>query len=95
MSTQPLADVKANLSRYVEAAEREHERTTITKNGRPAAVLIGVADLEALEETLSVLADPQAMRDLAEADQAWARGEYTAAEQIRDMLAARRRTERG
>ncbi|HEX3827801.1 MAG TPA: type II toxin-antitoxin system Phd/YefM family antitoxin [Sporichthyaceae bacterium] len=95
MSSQPLAEVKANLSRYVEAAEREHERITITKNGRPAAVLISVADLETLEETLSVLSDPAAMRELAEADEAWGRGEYTTAQDMSAVLAARRRAELG
>ena len=31
-----------------------------TRNGRPAAVLIGYQDLEALEETLDILSDPDA-----------------------------------
>ncbi len=31
---------------------RTHERVSITRNGKPAAVLISAEDLEALEETL-------------------------------------------
>ena len=67
METTSLADVRANLSRYVDAVVKTHERVTITRNGRPAAVLISVDDLESLEETIEVLSDPQAMADIREA----------------------------
>jgi hypothetical protein len=48
---------------------------TITRNGRDAAVLISAADLDALEETVSVLSDPPALADIREADAAYARGD--------------------
>ena len=41
MNTINLRDAKANLSAIVEAAERG-EATTITKHGRPAAVVVPV-----------------------------------------------------
>ena len=41
MNTVNLRDAKANLSAVVEAAERG-EATTITKHGRPAAVVVPV-----------------------------------------------------
>lgn len=41
MRTLPLRDAKASLSAVVEAAERG-EATTITKHGRPAAVVVPV-----------------------------------------------------
>ena len=52
MKTTSLADVRAQLSKYVEDVVATHERVTITRNGKPAAVLISAEDLEALEETL-------------------------------------------
>ena len=52
MKMASLADVRMQLSRYVEDVMRTHERVTITENGRPAAVLISAEDLEAMEETL-------------------------------------------
>jgi prevent-host-death family protein len=42
-----LRDVKASLSAVVEAAERG-EATTITKHGRPAAVIVSVDDAKRL-----------------------------------------------
>ena len=52
MKTTSLADVRSQLSKYVEDVVKTHERVTITKNGKPAAVLISAEDLESLEETL-------------------------------------------
>jgi antitoxin YefM len=65
-----LADAKAHLSEVVEGVEAEHRRVVITKHGRPSVVVLAVADLEALEETLDILSDPEAMADLREAEQA-------------------------
>jgi len=60
----PLADVKNRLSEVVEQVELEHARVTITKHGRPAAVLISADDLESLEETLALLSDPAALTQI-------------------------------
>ncbi len=62
-----LADAKARLSEVVEGIETEHRRVVITKHGRPSVVVLAVEDLEALEDTLDVLSDADAMADLREA----------------------------
>lgn len=51
----PLGEAKDKLSEAVETAEREHARFTITKHGRPAAVLLSADDYASLQETLEVL----------------------------------------
>lgn len=75
MSVEPLRSVRDHLSEVVERVEKQHERVTITRNGRAAAVLISPEDLAELEETLSVLADPDAPADIREADASYARGD--------------------
>jgi prevent-host-death family protein len=70
----PLADVKNRLSEVVERLEREHGRVIITKHGRPAAVVISIEDLEGLEETLELLADPKLMRRIKKANAELAEG---------------------
>ena len=52
MKTTSLADARSQFSKYVDDVVTTHERLTITRNGKPAAVLISAEDLEALEETL-------------------------------------------
>lgn len=72
MEALPLADVKNRLSEVVDRVARQHDRVTITRNGRPAAVLMSPDDLETLEETLAVLSDPKELaalrRGLADLD---------------------------
>ena len=51
MKIAPLADVKTNLSAYVEQAEREGP-IVITRNGRAVAVIIAPVDDEDLETLL-------------------------------------------
>ena len=75
MTAEPLRSVRDHLSEIVDRVEHEHERVVITRNGREAAVLLSAADLAELEETLSVLSDPEALADIREADAAYARGD--------------------
>ena len=59
----------------VDRVEHHHERVVITRNGHDAAVLISPDDLAELEETLSVLSDPEALADIREADAAYTHGD--------------------
>ena len=77
MKTLQLRDAKACLSAVVDAAERG-ESTTITRHGRPAAVVVPVAEaarlndirrpslaslLMTIPEDLDAQRDPLPMRD--------------------------------
>jgi antitoxin YefM len=55
--TIPFTEAKAHLSDLVDRTSREHERFIVTRNGRPAAVLVSPEDLESLEETVDILQD--------------------------------------
>jgi prevent-host-death family protein len=66
MTTLPLADARTRLSEIVTAAQATHERFEITRNGRPAAVLVAAADYEAMRETIAVLADSDLMQSVRE-----------------------------
>jgi len=81
--TLPLAEIKARLSEIVDRVERHHERITLTRNGRPAAVMISPDDLEALEDTLELLADPRAVAEIERAREEIERGEGFSGEELR------------
>jgi antitoxin YefM len=68
--TLPLSSVKAHLSELVDRVEDQHDRVVLTRNGKPAAVLISADDLESLEETLSILSDPALVEQIHESEQA-------------------------
>ncbi|MEW6581745.1 MAG: type II toxin-antitoxin system Phd/YefM family antitoxin [Actinomycetota bacterium] len=76
MTVEPLRTVRDHFSDYVDRVEREHERIVVTRNGRPAAVLISPEDLESLEETLAILADTEVMRGIREGQEAIRRGDF-------------------
>lgn len=80
MSFERLRAVRDHLSDFVDGAEREHERVVVTRNDQ----LVGHGDLAALEETLDVLADPQAGAELADA-----REEVAGGDVVRGMDAVR------
>lgn len=86
-----LADVKNRLSEVVERLEREHGRVVITKHGRPAAVVLSLADLEGLEETLEVLSDPGLMRRVRKGDAEIERGESETLTRDEALARSRRR----
>ena len=68
MQTTSLSDLKAHLSEYADRAEREHEQYTITRNGRPAVVLVSAEEWDGLQETLFWLSQPDISGSLAEAE---------------------------
>jgi antitoxin YefM len=75
MTTDSLRNVKDRFSEFVDRVDREHERIVVTRNGRPAAVLISPDDLDSLEETLELLGDHDAIKELVEAEAAVAAGD--------------------
>ena len=75
MTVEPLRDVRNHFSEVIDRVEREHERVTVTRNGRAAAVIISPEDLAELEETLAVLSNPKALADIREADAAYQAGD--------------------
>ncbi len=81
--TLPLAHIKTHLSEVVDRVEYEHDRVVLTRNGRPAAVLVSPEDLEALEDTLDLLSDPQAMTEIRQAQQEIAEGKTVDGDTLR------------
>jgi antitoxin YefM len=73
--TLSLSSVKARLSEIVDRVEDQHDRVIVTRNGKPAAVLISNDDLESLEATLATLSDPDLMATVRESQRALAQGE--------------------
>jgi prevent-host-death family protein len=65
MRTLPISKAKDQLSELVDAASTTREQVTITKNGSPAAVLVGSDEWEELQETLFWLSQPGVLEDIA------------------------------
>ena len=85
-----LAEVKAHLSELVGRVGRQHERVTVTVHGRPSAVLLSPDDLESLEETIAILSDQAALRQLSASEAELARGEGESEEDLAEAMRRRR-----
>jgi len=62
--TLPISEVKARLPELVTGVQEREEEIVVTRNGRPAAVLLNVDEYERLKATLDVLSDPALMRQI-------------------------------
>jgi prevent-host-death family protein len=86
MTTIPVADARANLSKLIDEASTTHERFEITRNGRRAAVLIGADDFDAMSETIAVLSDPDLLSSHEEGRKAFLDGDVLDAQQLADAM---------
>ncbi len=82
MTTLPIADARAQLSKLVDEASSTHERIEITKNGRRAAVLMGADDYDAMRETIAVLSDSALLLAHQEGVQALVEGDVLNSDQL-------------
>ena len=82
-ATLPLAEIKKRLSEIVDGVEQRHDRVVLTRHGRPVAVIISPDDLESLEETLEILSDPRAVREIRKSEAELDKGKALTAEQLR------------
>jgi len=59
-----LEEVTNQFPEVMDRLERDGVRVVITNNGRPAAAVLSVDELESLEETMAVLNSPDLMSDI-------------------------------
>ncbi len=64
MKTLSLSEAKMKLSSLVDIIETSDEEILITKNGRPAAVLVSPDELESLKETIAIRSDKPLMAEI-------------------------------
>ncbi|BBY42358.1 antitoxin [Mycolicibacterium celeriflavum] len=84
MRSIPLGEAKDKLSALVDDAEATHDIITITKHGRPAAVLMSADDLESLQETVYWLSQPGIRDTIVAAEREYAEGSTVDGDALRD-----------
>jgi antitoxin YefM len=79
----PFTEARANLTELLDDLERRQEHVLITRNGRPAAVLLSAGEYEALEETLEILQDEDLMDALRRSEKDVKAGRLTSLNDLR------------
>jgi len=72
--TMPISEVKTRLPELVTGVEEREEEIVVTRNGKPAAVLVNYDEYERLKDTLDVLSDPALMKQVAESKSYYGKG---------------------
>ena len=77
MKTHSLSEAKMKLSGLVELVKATDEEVVITKNGRPAAVLVSPEEFESWKETLAVRSDTDLMKEIRKGLKAYKTGKVS------------------
>lgn len=72
--TMPISEVKTRLPEIVTGVEEREEEVVVTRNGKPAAVLVNYDEYERLKDTLDVLSDPDVMKQVDQSKKFYAKG---------------------
>jgi len=86
MKILPLSEVKSKLSELVDVVERRDESITITRNGKPVAIIVSKDEYEGWHETIQILRDTDFLTEIREGIRKLARTKkrYTVDELFRD-----------
>lgn len=64
MKVLPLSEVKTKLSELVDVVERRDETVTVTRNGKPVAVLVSKDEYDGWQETIEIMRDAEFMKEI-------------------------------
>jgi antitoxin YefM len=69
MTTVPSTELREKLSDVLDDVDTTGAEYTITRHGRPVAVVLSYDEYEAMIETLNILSDAETMAAIAEGDE--------------------------
>ena len=75
---KPVSEVRSKLPSLVKRIKKEGKHLVITKNGRPAAVMITPEELE----TLEIMADKELMEKIARGTEDIKKGRFRTFEEV-------------
>lgn len=90
MTVLPVAEARDQLTKIIDAAVKTHERFHVTRNGKPAAVILAEDDYESLRETIEILSDPEAVAELRQGRADLEEGRITTGPEMELIMAARK-----
>jgi antitoxin YefM len=89
MKYVPVAEARQHFSELIGEIQKYREHVMITRNGRPAVMMISFDEWEEITETEFWRAQPGILEDIASAKAEIERGDYVTADEL--LADARRR----
>ena len=72
--TLPVSEAKTRFFKLVDGVEGRDDEIVVTRNGKPAVILLNYQGYQSLLETLDILSDPKAMEKIRKAEAHLKRG---------------------
>lgn len=82
----PFTEARSKLSELLDEVTQRQEHVVVTRNGRPAAVVLSNAEYDALTETLEVLEDAETLEALRESEADYREGRTQSLTEVRREL---------
>lgn len=87
----PVREFRSHLADLLDEVADRREHVTITRHGRPSAVLVPVREYEALEETAEILSDEDTLAAIRRGLDDLAAGDEMSLAEVREEMADRER----
>lgn len=87
--TIPVRELRTHLAELLDEVAHRREHVTITRRGRPSAVLIPVDEYAALEETAEILSDDETLAAIRQGLDDIAADDVVALDDVREQFARR------
>lgn len=85
-TTLPISEARKKIFEIAEDVQKPNRYYTLTEKGRPKAVILSVEEFDSLVETIEILSNPKAMRDIKEAEEQYKKGEYISWDELKKEM---------
>ena len=82
----PITKARDTLTDLVDKACRLFQKSIITVNGKPSAVILSIDEYESLKETADILSDKNLIKQLIKAEDQIKNGEYISLDNLQKEL---------
>jgi len=89
MEAISITDAKRTLLEIARNVADTGENTILTKRGKPYVVLMSAIEYESIMETLELLSDEEALKDIQESEKDIEAGRWTTLEELENALSSR------
>ena len=77
-----VRELRKNLANVISDVKAHYERYVVSKHGEPEAVLMSIDDYEGWLETLEIMSDKEAMKDIRQAEKEFKEGKAIDFEEV-------------
>ena len=82
ITTITSKELRPRLPEVIDRIDERSDRYVVTRHGKPVCMMLSIEDYEEIVETIEILADPQAVKRIRQAEKDLNAGKGVALEQV-------------